>query len=119
MFMRVLRLRVDAEWWLLNSKGAVKIVLLIAYLGKERFTVEKWKMGTAPTGESAATDLPEMASSISISRWEYSDKYVASDNLILTFEDLFLRNPSPHEGDIVLSKRDLAKWIDSVMAGLQ
>lgn len=29
-------LRLDAEWWLLNSKGAVKIVLLIVYLGKER-----------------------------------------------------------------------------------
>lgn len=35
------RLRDDAEWWLVNSKGAVKVVLLIAYLGKERFTIEK------------------------------------------------------------------------------
>lgn len=72
--MRVLeRLRLDAEWWLLNSKGAVKIVLLIVYLGKERFTVEKWKMDTAPAGESAATDLPEMTLSISISRREYTN----------------------------------------------
>lgn len=76
-------------------------------------------MDTAPAGESAATDLPEMTLLISTSRREYSDKYVASDNLILGFSDLFLRKPLPLEGDVVLSKRDLAKWIASVIAGLQ
>lgn len=33
-------------------------------------------MGTTPTGESAATDLPEMASSIFIFRREYSDRQI-------------------------------------------
>lgn len=35
------RPRLYAEWWLVNLKGAVKILLLKVYLGKEKFTVEK------------------------------------------------------------------------------
>lgn len=46
-------------------------------------------MGTVPAG-AGATDIPEMVSSTSISRQEDSDHYVASDDLNLRFEDLFL-----------------------------
>lgn len=117
-------LRTDAKWWLTNSSGQVKIVILIdidSYT--QKLHIEQWGMLPLPASRpstratAAANNLvPTRVGEISIIQ---NIATAGSDvPLVLSFNDMFLRPPDPAEGDFVFSANDLQNWSSSVWAGL-
>lgn len=86
------RLRIDAQWWLTNSSGQVKIVVIIdidSYT--QKLHIEQWML--PPTRATAAANnlVPTKVAEISIVQ---SIVTAGSDvPLVLSFNDIFLRPP--------------------------
>lgn len=119
------RLRIDAKWWLMDSSGGVRIVIVISFNPTaEEFFLEKWQLGL-PSGLDARTRSnpehrePCSTASTHISRGATTGNFVASSELVIEFAELFLRPPVPPEQDLVFTRDDLARWADVVMSGLQ
>ena len=109
------RLRAEASWWLQNSQGEVKIVLiLIASEGDRKIKLEQWEMDTGPNPQ-ATQDHPD-DSRTSLTRIQkvtivapLGSRAVATAPFSLNFNKIFLRDPDPAKGekDIVFSKEEL------------
>lgn len=115
------QLRRDACWWLENSGGAVRIVILICIGKDSRIILEKWKLvvhsGQARTRaqSTAGYRVPAATAAIEITQAQ-SDDFIASDQLVLEFEEILLRPPVPPEHDLVLTKDDLQEFAGDVFA---
>jgi len=103
------RLRVDAHWWLTNSMGQVKIVLLLSISKKKRkIRIEQWEMGVPPNLEITDSrnepnrEVPECTRVI-----EIVEGNAGSASLPLSFQKLFLREPGAGEMDITFTTQDL------------
>lgn len=119
------RLRIDAQWWLMNSSGGVRIVIVISFNPTaEEFFLEKWQLGL-PSGLNTRTRSnpghrePCSTASTNISREATTGNFVASSELVIEFAELFLRPPVSPEENLVFTRDDLARWADVVMSGLQ
>lgn len=121
-------LRGDASWWLTNSNGEVRVVVLVLLNLQSRvLVVELWKLmapGPEP-GESSTRvcsgrrDFTKttMTAHVEVS-WDISGKTaVASDPLVIDFEDLLLRAPLPPEKDIIFTREDLQNFTIDVLSG--
>jgi hypothetical protein len=125
----LLGLRMDMEWWFSASGHQVKIVLLVKLVRHaRRIILEKWVETTPPPRPGpvtrAATRLantprPGCAQEITID-WVNgtpnvpASHVVTSGDLQLEFDLLFLRPPSPTEGDIFVTVPRLQLWASRV-----
>ena len=125
-----IRLRHDAQWWLTNSGGDVKIVVIISITPAEkRLRVEKWCLlpatGHRPVTranpnpdplvparmqEIAITQNPAAQPSGTIQPGPTPSYAVTGAPLILEFQDVLLRAPVPPEGDVIFTTADLSRW---------
>ncbi|KAL2753765.1 hypothetical protein ACRALDRAFT_1065025 [Sodiomyces alcalophilus JCM 7366] len=132
-------LRNKARWWFTASNFDVKIILLIKMsLQSPDIDIEKWKAekSTRPgmtTRAMAAQAQPVLSpvcvQTIAITRapglslndprrFIPSSYRVTSGLLRLEFEDLFLRDPRPGEGDLILGTTELQSFAASVWRSL-
>lgn len=122
VFESLPRLRIDAGWWLVNSTGQVRTVIVISFdRAAEKFRLEKWQLGSSngPDARARPNHRPCSTAFIDISREAASDSFTASNQLVSGFQELFLRQPFHPETDIVFTKADLVRFADLVMSGLQ
>ncbi|KAH6630472.1 hypothetical protein B0J18DRAFT_102462 [Chaetomium sp. MPI-SDFR-AT-0129] len=112
-------LRSKMEWWFDASNHEVKIVLLVkANRVQQSILIERWEEGpiTAPrpgattTRSVTSTIGPNRRQEITITKDTRSSPpqyQVNSTDLVLSFRLLFLREPGPQEGDIVVTTAEL------------
>ena len=117
------QLRADMKWWFSTSNHDVKIVILAKFNpGQRSILLEKWEeeerapqQGAATTRWAAAIE-PVLQQAITITYDNIGDprntaSYTVNGGaLVLEFRLLFLRDPGPGEGDIVVSIPDLQSY---------
>ena len=134
------RLRHDAQWWLTNSGGDVKIVVVISITPKEkRLRVEKWCLLPAAGHRPATRANPNPNSPVPTRMQEITitqnpaaqpsttaqpsstiqpgpapSYAVTGAPLILEFQNFLLRAPVPPEGDVIFTAADLSRWADYI-----
>ena len=135
------RLRIDAQWWLANSEGDVKIVVIISILPlQKKLHVEKWCLSpasTRPLTRAHPTPNPQVPTNMhtititqnpaappnpgqpTITIQEGSFSYaITGAPLVLEFQNLFLRPSVPPEVDIIFTAADLSDWAHSFWKSL-
>lgn len=120
------QLRADMTWWFTTSNHDVKIVLLAKFDHRQReILLEKWEEETPPSPPGAITRSRSamleprqvLRQRIAINRDETTNPVsynVARGALVLGFRLLFLRDPVPQEGDIVISIPHLQSYAEYV-----
>ena len=110
------RLRVDANWWLINSGGDVRIVVIISLrvvqLALQSIQIEKWELAPPPprpqtrsVTNSPVADVPTKIQEITI-----EPNTVTGAPLVLEFQKVFLRQAIPPEADFSFSAQDLQNY---------
>ncbi|KAH8910104.1 hypothetical protein BR93DRAFT_459774 [Coniochaeta sp. PMI_546] len=113
-------LQADMRWWFSASDHQVKIVVLVKFNHlRQEIRIERWeeehqtRSGATTTRRAAASPAvqPVIQQEIKIIRDLATDSYnVTRSALLLKFRLLFLRDPGPGEGDIVISIADLQEY---------
>jgi hypothetical protein len=127
----LIQLRTDAEWWLINSRGEVKIVIIISIRPAQKsLWIEKWCLQSrvpggpatranapVPTKIQELTIVPNLP--IPTLPGNTTAYTVTGAPLILEFEKLLLRAPVLPEGNVIFTTADLQAWADEfwVMIG--
>ncbi len=121
----------DMQWWFSASDHQVKIVLLAKCERTRReIILEKWeeepraRQGATTTRQAAALPTtallqPTLRQSITITENAATDPTsynVTRGALVLSFRLLFLRDPSPQEGDVVIDIPELEDYAKDVWA---
>jgi len=106
------RLAVDAHWWLENSGGQVKIVLLISFSeSKKEIHVEQWELVTIPDPHvTHSQPRPTRTAPTIIREFDLVQGVPNEASLTLNFEKVFLRPPAKGEGDFTFSQEDLESY---------
>jgi len=121
------RLRADACWWLENSHGEVKIVLVLTISKADRkIKLEQWEMATGPNPQ-AIQDHPDPITQdptkTGLTRTQkititapLGSGAVATAPFTLNFKKISLRDPDHAKGekDIIFSKEDLQAFATHV-----
>lgn len=120
------RLRVDARWWLVNSRGDVNIVIIISIKPTERsLGVEKWCL--APPAASLPITranpnpnrpVPTKIQEICVTQnpatpvqpGTIAPCTVTGGSLVLEFQSLYLRAPVAPERDVIFTPAILSEW---------
>jgi hypothetical protein len=109
------RLRSDARWWLENSRGDVKIVVLISVKPADKtLQIEKWELALLPNQRvtrahpNPNTQIPTQIQEITI-----INNVVTGSPLVLEFQKIFLRPSVLPESDIIFTAADLSGWADA------
>ncbi|PWW75884.1 hypothetical protein C7212DRAFT_344659 [Tuber magnatum] len=112
---------VDSRWWLENSGGEVKIVILISVSEAEkRIHLEKWEMESFPNqGAKSASPNAPTAAPAKTQEVDIVGDVVTGGPLHLAFEKLMLREPRPGEGDIVFDTKELEQYAAFVWRSTQ
>ncbi|KAG0134864.1 hypothetical protein HOY82DRAFT_635142 [Tuber indicum] len=110
------RLVVDSHWWLENSGGDVKIVILISVSrAARRIHFEKWEMVTTPdTRDTIDNPTPSRAIPTKTHEVDIADNVVTGAPLRLEFEKIMLRRPEAGEGDMVFDKELLTSFAGTI-----
>jgi hypothetical protein len=110
------RLRSDARWWLKNSGGDVKIVVLISIKpADKRLQIEKWELApllnqrATRAHQSPNTQIPAQIQEITI----MPNNVITGSPLVLEFQKIFLRPSVLLESDIIFTAADLSGWADA------
>jgi hypothetical protein len=118
------KLRTDAKWWLDNSGGEVKIVIIISIRPAQKsLWIEKWclqpRTPAAPITRAnapIATKIQELTiiqnPPIPTPPGNIATYAVTGAPLVLEFEKLLLRAPVLSEDDIIFTSTDLQAWAD-------
>ncbi|RMZ76861.1 hypothetical protein DV738_g4694, partial [Chaetothyriales sp. CBS 135597] len=113
------RLRLDAAWWLTESQGQVKTVIVISVKPATPIIhVEKWELAPRPqpTARASSTfNLPPPPDPTQIQQITLEPNTVTGAPLILEFEKLFLRLAVPPESDITFSAQELSDFAADIM----
>jgi hypothetical protein len=112
------RLRCDASWWLENSKGEVKIVVIISIKpGDKRLEIEKWELALIDEGRRVTRLHPRTQSLIPTKIQEITimpnSSVTGALPLVLEFQKIFLRPAIEPEDDISFTVEDLSGWADT------
>jgi hypothetical protein len=110
-------LRSDAKWWLENSGGDVKIVVLISIKpADKRLQIEKWELAPSLNERPVTrahpnpnTQIPAQIQEITI----MPNNVVTGAPLVLEFQKMFLRPSVLPESDITFTAADLSGWADA------
>ena len=105
----ITKLREDARRWLENSRGAIKIVLLISIGRRARMMIiEKWENG------------PQIATQIQAITIDTNSNTVIGAPLTLEFRKIFLRQAVPPlEHDFTITAQHLSAYATNFWAGMQ
>ena len=117
-------LRRDAQWWLINSGGEVKIAIVISIvLAEKSLRIEKWCLSTPPWRATRAhpntnTPVPMKMQELTVIQDPLIPPlpgtiptYTATGApLTLEFEKLLLRAPVLPEGNVIFTAADLRAW---------
>jgi len=112
------RLRVDANWWIMNSSGAVNIVLVFSVKKADRIIdIEQWETGSLihrrsprlnPPNPPSTPMKPKRVNIITIPQPDDDQR-----SLILDFKKVFDRNPdraeNSLESDFEFTPEDLSR----------
>jgi len=114
------RLRVDCRWWLENSTE-VNIALLFTFSQAEkRIHIEQWEVLPVPNSPVTHTHSDPLTKQLTKTHEIDIVAGVASGApLVLDFQKVFLRPPTPGEGDIVFSVQELEKYAARIWLGAQ
>lgn len=106
-------LRMDMRWWFATSAHQVKIVLLAKFDSSNQcIIIERWEEDIA-----SGVFQPALRQRITITRDLATDSYHVDESaLVLSFQLLFLRDPGPTEGNIVISVADLQAYARNIWA---
>ena len=110
------KLRVDAEWWLTNSRGDVKVVIIVSINRKTpNITFETVALGLSVNSlrPQRPRYVPKVRQSITVSRKKDEPNSPITITppapLIIGFEELCCRQPVPPEHNIELSPDRLGR----------
>ena len=121
------RLRADARWWLLNSRGDTKIVILISLKElknqPKEVMLEEWCLTPRTTPGPATRNEPALQPTL-IQTIQMVQKppvpggphpipasTITGAPLLLEFDKIFLRAPVPPEADIMLQAALLDRFV--------
>jgi hypothetical protein len=119
------KLRTDAQWWLANSRGCVKIVLLFKVDRVARtIHIEKWECRPAAHAYAnrPPAQIPTKIQTIDIDAHGVvtGDPPVTTPPLVLHFRNLLLRQPvPPQEQDVRYTAQNLRRLANGIWAALQ
>ena len=116
------KLRNDARWWLSNSQGLVRIVLIFhVNRGSRAILIEKWECTPAARTYAIRSNrppaqIPTQMHTITID----SNGITATPALplVLHFQNLLLRQPTPPEQDLIFTAQDLQNLANDIWACL-
>ncbi|KAI0118895.1 hypothetical protein GGR51DRAFT_137340 [Nemania sp. FL0031] len=113
----------DMRWWFSASDHQVKIVLLTKFARTtQTIIIERWEelhtcVGVTTRANANTILRPTLQQRITITRDPIANSYhVHSSALVLEFRLLFLREPGPHEGDLIISTAALQDYARDVWA---
>jgi hypothetical protein len=107
------KLRSNAKLWLVESKGDVKIALLMSTSKtRKEVTFESWQTTGKATRNDPEKIVAELKQTVTVE--EQGGHARASGKLTIPFEDLFLRGAVLPEEDIVFTERDFVKIASQV-----
>ena len=116
------KLRNDAKWWLTNSQGDVRIVLIVSVKpGNKTLRVEKWclaplQLRRSPRIINSGVQVPTRVQEILVTQnppahpGDAATYTVTGAPLTLEFQEMLLRAPAPPESDVVFTTADLSQW---------
>jgi hypothetical protein len=110
------QLRLDAEWWLENSNGAVKIVIIISIKrASQSLQIEKWELASISRMRPltrAFSDAANVPPLIPTKTQEITidQNTVTGAPLVFEFDKIFLRPAVPPETDIIFTAQVLSTW---------
>ncbi|GIJ99687.1 hypothetical protein Aspvir_003689 [Aspergillus viridinutans] len=111
------RLREEARWWLRNSQGEVRMVLVLG-INRQRRTliIEKWEQQErTPIHQHQVSHQPEASMQAHAAQTlEISSESVSGAPLVLPFEELLERPRRGRETDIILAEEQLrccVRWV--------
>jgi len=115
------KLRNDAQWWLTNSQGDVRIVVIVLARPEHKtLRVEKWCLAPPQPRRSPrlnpGAQVPTRVQEILVTQnppahpGGASTYTVTGAPLTLEFQEMFLRAPAPPESDVTFTTADLSRW---------
>ena len=110
------RLVADAHWWLENSGGQVKIVLVISFSQSEKeIHLQQWELVTISDPHVTQGQPGPIRTAPAIIREIHLVAGVPNKaSLTLNFESVFLRPPAEGEGDFIFSPEELELYSTKV-----
>ena len=124
------RLRVDARWWLSNSRGDVKIgVIFSIQKASKTILIEKWELDSVPGTRPSTRAFPNNPNPnapppnrpgipTKIQAITVDSNNATGAPLVLEFQKLFLRPATPLEQDFIFTGQDLLSWAADFWAAL-
>ncbi|KAF7173838.1 hypothetical protein CNMCM5623_006051 [Aspergillus felis] len=115
------RLREEARWWLRNSQGEVRVVLVLGIHRQRRtLIIEKWEQQERSlTHQRQLPRQPEASpQAYAAQTIEISSESVSGTPLVLHFEELLERPRQGREADIVVGEEQLRvcmRWVWQLM----
>ena len=114
------QLRIDAQWWLTNSQGDVRIVVIVFARPEDRtLRLEKWCLTPTSLRRSPRLNqhvqVPTRVQEILITQnppahpGGAATYTVAGAPLTLEFQEMLLRTPAPPESDVTFTAADLSQ----------
>jgi hypothetical protein len=122
------RLRTDAQWWLTNSRGEVKIAIVVSIVPAQKsLRIEQWCLSPptrpapvtrAQSNANTPTNVPTSIQELTIIQdppipplpGTIPTYTVTGAPLTLEFEKLLLRAPVLPEGNVIITAADLQAW---------
>ena len=114
------KLRMDARWWLANSQGRVKIVLLFKINRAARtIQIEKWECTYAARSNRPPAQVPAQIQTVDIDANGVTGSPPATTPpLVLHFQDILLRQPVPPEENLIYTAQNLQRLANGIWAAL-
>ena len=119
------KLRNDAQWWLANSQGRVKIVLLFKINRVARtIHIEKWECRPVTPTYALRSNRPPVQVPTQIQTVDIDANGVTGSPpattppLVLHFQNILLRQPVPPEQDVIYTAQDLQGLVNAIWAVL-
>ena len=120
------KLRNDAQWWLANSQGRVRIVLLFKINRVARtIHIEKWECRPVTPTYALRSNRPPTQVPAQIQTVDIDANGVVTGSppattppLVLHFQNILLRQPVPPEQDMIYTAQDLQRVANGIWAAL-
>lgn len=115
------RLQADAHWWLENSVGDVKTVIVVSYsLPEKNFHLETWELSDTPDPSNRSIFPPTITQEAEIigDQVRISAKGVTQTSFMIDFTKVMLRKPVVRRGEhnFIFTKEDLINFAGRVRA---